>query len=157
MLRAGGMRAPALPIRGCACGGPQPEQKKRKGPGRPRKVRPACEVCGGTGVLPWHHLTRATWATWWASPMASAWIEADLPGLQRAIQLVEDFHRAETARERRELQSEIRQQELRFGLSPIDRRRLEWSLDKPEDEPEAAPVLPQPTGTDARALLRVVK
>jgi len=89
--------------------------------------------------------------------MASAWIEADLPGLQRAIQLVEDFHRAETARERRELQSEIRQQELRFGLSPIDRRRLEWSLDKPEDEPEAAPVLPQPTGTDARALLRVVK
>lgn len=107
-------------------------------------------------MLPWHPQTRATWAIWWASPMSSAWIEADLPGLQRAIQLVEDFHRSESARERMALQSEIRQQELRFGLSPIDRRRLEWEVEQPEEPEQAAEPEPTKPVVDPRSSMRLV-
>jgi hypothetical protein len=88
--------------------------------------------------------------------MATEWLEADLPGLNRLIVLIEDYWCAGTARERKDLDAEIRMQEMRLGLSPLDRRRLEWSLDKPEPEDEA-PAPMQPTGTDARALLRAVK
>jgi hypothetical protein len=156
------MRAPALPMRACACGGPPVEVKRRKGPGRPRKPRPACDVCGGTGVLPWHPETTATWALWWASPGASEWIDAHLPGLRRLIQQVEDYHRSESAKERNDLQKEIRLQEARFGImSPLDMRRLEWGIDRPdetEDErPAERPEPPRQTGTDARAALRMVK
>jgi hypothetical protein len=88
--------------------------------------------------------------------MATAWIEADLPGLFRAIGLVEDYWRAASAQGRKDAAAELRLQEMRFGLSPLDRRRLEWSIDQPEEESAATPP-PQPTGTDARSILRAVK
>lgn len=157
-LKAGGMRAPALPVRACACGGPQPERQRRKGPGRPCKRRPLCEVCGGTGVLPWHAETHATWLLWWASEAASQWVDADVPGIKRLILLVEDFHRTERPAERSVMEKEIRLQEARYGLSPLDRRRLEWSIEAPPDEVEASPPPePEKPREDPRNVLRMVK
>jgi len=156
-LRAGGVRAPALPTRGCVCGGPieppKPAGKRKRG--RPPKPVEVCALCNGSGILPWHHLTRAWWARVWASPMAPEYIESDIDALYVLASLRDQFWRGGGVETK--TAAEIRMQEARFGATPLDRRRLEWSLDKPEAEPEAEPAPPQPTGTDARALLRAVK
>ena len=110
----------------------------------------------------WHRLTRAWWRRVWASPMASEYLETDVDGLGRLAVLVDDFHKAESAKERKELLQEIRLQEARFGLSPVDRSRLQWEIAKgdeatrrrqPPRPSEATPEL----AADPRQLLRVVK
>ena len=158
-LKAGGMRAPALPVRACSCGGPQPEPQRRKGPGRPRKRRPLCSVCGGTGVLPWHAETHATWLLWWASEAASQWVDSDVPGIKRLILLVEDFHRTDKPVDRANFEKEIRLQEARYGLSPLDRRRLEWSIEAQDEQDGPAAPSPEPEKPrdDPRNVLRMVR
>ena len=111
----------------------------------------------------WHRLTRAWWRRVWASPMASEYLETDVDGLGRLAVLVDDFHKAESAKERRELLQEIRLQEARFGLSPVDRARLHWEIAKGEEAERKRPHRPaeeaqqQPPAGDPRAILRVVK
>ena len=132
-LRAGGVRAPALPTRGCVCGGPvEPEKpKRRRGPGRPRKKADPCRFCEGSGILPWHHLTQAWWKRLWASPMGAEYLESDIDGLYVAASLVDEFWRSGGCDSK--LAGEIRLQLARFGTSPIDRRKLEWELERPEE------------------------
>jgi hypothetical protein len=84
-----------------------------------------------------HPQTRAWWADVWNSPMAGQYVDADKHGLMAMCLLVEDFWTAGSAKERRELAAELRQQGVRFGLSPIDRRRLQWSLPQGPAKPEA--------------------
>jgi len=95
--------------------------------------------------------------------MAQEYLPTDVDGLARLALLVDDFHKAETARERRELMQEIRLQEARFGLSPVDRARLHWEVERGE-EAEAkrrrrsvAPEPPSEPVVDPRSVLRVVK
>ena len=71
--------------------------------------------------------TRDYWATLWASPMAAAWVDADVPGLVRLTRLVDLTARGD---DRAQVLSEIRQLEDRFGLSPLARRRLQWEIDQ---------------------------
>jgi hypothetical protein len=126
--------------------------------GRPRKKRPACAICDGTGLRPWHHLTKAWWSRVWSSPMGPEYIEADLDGLYITAGLVDVFW--QTGGTDARIAGEIRQQMARFGMSPLDRRRLEWTIERPDDDeqsPSSAPPPPQPTGTDARSILRAVK
>lgn len=80
----------------------------------------------------WHPLTLAWWRDVWASPMAPEFDESDTHGLYVLAALVNDFWSASTARDRKELAAELRQQGARFGLSPIDRRRLQWEVEKVE-------------------------
>src|SRR3712207_4512234 len=74
---------------------------------------------------PWHEQTAAWWADVWASPMAPEFDDSDRHGLLALAVLVDDFWTAETPTLRRDLAGEIRLQTQRFGLSPIDRRRLQ--------------------------------
>jgi hypothetical protein len=46
--------------------------------------------------------------------------------------LEDDFWDADSARERTMLMAEIRLQRQCFGLTPIDRRRLQWEVDRGE-------------------------
>jgi hypothetical protein len=69
--------------------------------------------------------TRAWWKTVWASPMAHAWLDADVPALVRLASLVNRVH-TETASA--STLAEIRQLEDRYGLSPLARRRLQWEV-----------------------------
>lgn len=80
----------------------------------------------------WHEMTLAWWRDLWASPMAPEYDESDRHGLFKLAMLQNDFWTAETAKERKEASAEIRLQEQRFGLSPIDRRRLQWEIEKSE-------------------------
>jgi hypothetical protein len=91
--------------------------------------------------------------------MGTEYIDSDLDGLYITAGLVDAFW--QTGGRDSKMAGEIRQQMSRFGLSPLDRRRLEWTIDSDRDEEDehsssSAPP-PQPTGTDARSILRAVK
>lgn len=82
----------------------------------------------------WRQATRDWWADVWASPMASEFVDGrvDVHGLYMLAVLVDDFWREPSA----SLAAEIRLQRQCFGLTPIDRRRLQWEIDRGEDASE---------------------
>lgn len=84
---------------------------------------------------PWHELTVQWWYDIWASPMAPEFEKtSDTHGLYLLAQLHDDFWSvpADKPRARAEIAGEIRLQEQRFGLSPMDRRRLQWQIEATE-------------------------
>ena len=97
----------------------QPETEPRKqAPRLPRR---------GEGKE-WHRLTRQWWRDIWHSPMADEYLRADEHALYRLAVLIDQFWtKPSTA-----LASEIRLQQQAFGLTPLDRRRLEWSIEQAE-------------------------
>ena len=77
----------------------------------------------------WHSETLAWWADMWASPMAKEYHTSDKHALFVLAVLVDQFWRAPDTK----LASEIRLQRVAFGLTPYDRRRLEWTIEVTED------------------------
>jgi len=71
------------------------------------------------------------------SPMAPEYDESDRHGLFMLAMVVNDFWLAESATSRKEAASEIRLQAQRFGLSPMDRRRLQWEIERTEEAQDA--------------------
>ena len=57
--------------------------------------------------------------------MASQWLEADVPGLERLAALVERVNGGDVPLG---VLQEVRQLEDRFGLSPLARLRLQWEV-----------------------------
>jgi hypothetical protein len=112
----------------------------------------------------WHHMTAAWWRDVWASPMAPEFDDSDKHGLFALAVLVDDFWSADSPTMRRDLAAEIRQQSQRFGLSPIDRRRLQWEIERTEEAQDrgerrrtrAAEASSRSAGGDPRAVLRAL-
>ena len=75
--------------------------------------------------IDWHPMTVAWWRDVWRSPMAKEFLEADKHALFRLAILIDRFWLEPT----KELGAEIRLEQQAFGLTPIDRRRLQWSVD----------------------------
>lgn len=73
-------------------------------------------------------MTKRWWHDVWASPMSSEYLRADEHGLFRLAVLVDMFW----VEPSRELAAEIRIQQQAFGLTPLDRRRLEWNIEQVE-------------------------
>jgi hypothetical protein len=99
----------------------------------------------------WHPLTRAWWKDVWHSPMATEFLQADLHGLYRLAVLIDSFWLQPS----KDLAAEIRQEQTAYGLTPIDRRRLQWEVERVEKgrhQPRQ-----QATSEDARSYLRAVK
>jgi len=103
----------------------------------------------------WTERTRVWWDRIWRSPMASRFLEADIDQLFILAELVDRFWREPTTA----LAAEIRQHRTAFGLTPIDRRRLEWTIRPPaEDNPAPARTSsPRAEVSDPRESLRIVK
>jgi len=106
---------------------------------------------------PWHALTLEFWQEVWASPMAAEYIAADVPGLTLLATLVDRFHYGA-----HELAAEIRLQRQCFGLTPLDRRRLQWEIGRAEEAERKRPKSGQPAeqspvAKDPRRNLRAVK
>lgn len=80
----------------------------------------------------WHPLAKQFWADVWASPMASQYVEADIHGLFRMLILTDAFMREP----RVSVSAELRLLSQNYGLSPIDRRRLQWTVAKSEEAVE---------------------
>lgn len=77
----------------------------------------------------WHSETRRWWADVWASPMSTEWHESDVHNVLICAMVHHDMWSAPTAKERKEAAAEFRQQRMSLGLSPYDRRRLEWTIE----------------------------
>jgi hypothetical protein len=101
----------------------------------------------------WHAATHAWWRDIWRSPMAAEFLQADLHGLYRLAVLVDGYWLAP----RKDIAAEIRLEQAAYGLTPLDRRRLEWEVSRAEGE-KRQPAQPRPSGrVDARQALRAVK
>lgn len=81
----------------------------------------------------WHERVVEWWVAVWQSPMAAEYLEADKPGLEMLAVLHQAFWTTRAAKDRFKFASEIRLQEIRFGLSPLGRRRLQWEVERGED------------------------
>ena len=88
------------------------------------------EVKGDAVVPPLpkrHHWLKPTvewWGDVWQSPMAQEYLPSDIHGLYVLAELMDLFWRNPSTA----LAAEIRQQRLAFGLTPIDRLRLQWKV-----------------------------
>lgn len=105
-----------------------------------------------------HPLTRRWWRVVWQSPMAPLWLAADVERLYLVAALRDRFYREPTSA----MAAEIRQQERPLGLTPEDRKRLDWRI---QHAPAASGQQPaasedeEPTpaaGPDPRDVLRLV-
>src|SRR5688572_21266126 len=75
---------------------------------------------------PWHPQTISWWIDTWASPMAPEFHKSDTHGLFLLALLIDDFWTAPSTA----LAAEIRLQRQCFGLTPMDRRRLQWEIER---------------------------
>ena len=106
---------------------------------RPRKAstRAAIQLNDAKRQVPpipktrkWHPSTVLWWREVWESPVSDQYLGADCQELSKLILLEDDFHLATEPKERLALIAEIRLQRQCFGLTPIDRRRLQWTVEK---------------------------
>lgn len=107
----------------------------------------------------WHPMVLEWWASIWRSPMVGEWLESDKRDLPILARLHQDFWTATTPAGRQYAASEIRQQAVRFGLSPIDRRRLQWEVEKGEQasqRTESRRRVKPAEGKDPRDVLKIV-
>lgn len=110
----------------------------------------------------WHKLTLDWWQDIWASPMAPEFDSSDIHGLYVLADLVDAFWLEESPRARTALAGEIRLQRQCFGLTPIDRRRLQWEIERTDEAQDrgakrrakASPKQPEPAA-DPRSVLRL--
>ena len=77
----------------------------------------------------WLTITRDWWQELWRSPMSSEYADADIYQLYALAAIMDNFFRAPTAA----LAGELRQARAAFGLTPYDRRKLEWTIEEAED------------------------
>jgi hypothetical protein len=66
----------------------------------------------------------------WHSPMAEQFLEADKHALYRLAVLIDAFWEKPS----QSLAAEIRLEQQAFGLTPIDRRRLQWTVEDREEQ-----------------------
>ena len=95
-------------------------------------------------IIPWQPLTREWWRDVWHSPMAKQFLEADKHALFRLAALVDMFWSNPT----KELGAEIRLEQQAFGLTPIDRRRLDWEIKKERDSKQRRAWRPSAEGDE---------
>ena len=69
------------------------------------------------------------WEVTWKSPMATEYLEADKPGLYILATLHQAFWTASN-KDKFRYAPEIRQQSQKYGLTPIDRRGLQWEVER---------------------------
>lgn len=101
----------------------------------------------------WHRMTRLWWKELWRSPMAPKYLKVDVHALYRLAVLVDRFWQ----QPKLSIAAEIRQEEAMFGLTPLDRRRLEWIIEEADENPrDRLPVAQVDPASDPRRLLSIV-
>ena len=80
-------------------------------------------------IVEWHPMAKKFWEEIWHSPMRFEFLRADEPALFRLVALVDAFWKTGLL----EVAREIRMLEREFGLTPLSRRRLEWTVAQAEE------------------------
>ena len=103
----------------------------------------------------WHDMAAQWWEDVWSSPMSPEWDDSDLHNVILCAMLYNDIWMAETPRDRKDAAGEYRLQRKDLGLTPYDRRRLEWTIetasearDKGEKRRSASRPNPAPSAAD---------
>lgn len=103
----------------------------------------------------WHPFTLKAWREFFESPMASQWLQTDITGLEMLAGCYDNYYKTGNV----EFMKEIRLQRPHYGLTPLDRSRLQWEVTRGE-EAERKRAKPAPSavkpGTDLRKVLRMV-
>lgn len=111
----------------------------------------------------WHDETKQWWHDVWSSPMSPEWDDSDIHNVVICAMLYNDVWIAETAKERKDAAGEYRLQRRDLGLTPYDRRRLEWTIESADEAKDRgaqrrarrAPQQPA-SASDPRNVLRAV-
>lgn len=112
----------------------------------------------GTGLLPWHRLTLAWWRDVWSSEVRANYLRVDLHGLYRLAVMVDRYWQdSDAGLGVRELGAEIRLQQQAYGITPLDRTRLQWEVEHPKKAETAKPESEPPVTFDSRDVLRALK
>lgn len=82
--------------------------------------------------IEWRSETEDWWQDVWSSPMANEFVDADFHGLFRLAILVDEFMNEPSSKNH----AEVRIAQQAYGLTPYDRRRLEWTVEQSEDAKE---------------------
>jgi hypothetical protein len=77
----------------------------------------------------WHAMAKEYWKVIWSSPMSVEFLRGDEPALYRLLMLVNRFWNTGSLN----VAKEIRMLEREFGLTPLSRRRLEWTVAQAEE------------------------
>jgi hypothetical protein len=87
------------------------------------------------GNRKWGPEAIAFWKEIWESAMAPEFNRVDIQGLHILLDLVDTYYRlpAKEIGKKQSLANEIRLQRQCFGLTPIDRMRLQWQSEKTDD------------------------
>jgi hypothetical protein len=104
----------------------------------------------------WHPLTLAAWKTAFSSPMAGEWLDTDIDAIGRLALLWDSFYQKPNPN----TMKEIRLQGQLFGLSPLDRTRLQWEVNRAEESEQKQQrrrESPRRNGADPRKVLMMVK
>jgi hypothetical protein len=75
-------------------------------------------------------LTLQVWREWWESAMASQWLPTDVAGLGLIAILYDEYYKQPHV----DYVKEIRLQRPCFGLTPLDRSRLQWEVSRSDAE-----------------------
>lgn len=113
-----------------------PDGRRGKAPALPKRE---------AGWLP---STKQWWSVVWASPMAVAWLDADVDSLVRLATLKDEFARGTAPAT---ALPAMQQLEDRFGLSPKARRALQWEVARAEAEVPALALVKPFAVKDPRA------
>jgi hypothetical protein len=87
---------------------------------------------------PWHPMAVRWWDDVWSSPMHDEFLRADIGALFRLVDLVDEFWKTHKVK----IAGEIRLLEREFGLTPMARRRLEWTVAQVDEAKHAKPQRP---------------
>lgn len=101
-----------------------PGERVRRNTDQPkwRTLPPATTFRKPPAPTRWSKKTKDWWKLIWRSPMATQWIESDVPELEYLGDLME------LEKKSAEHYAEIRQLKDRFGLNPKARRALMWHV-----------------------------
>lgn len=102
----------------------------------------------------WHPLTLVAWQHAWESPMSAMWLDVDADGVGRLALLWDWYYKTGSI----DALKEIRLQSPSFGLTPLDRSRLQWEVergDAAERKAQQRAQAAKPVG-DPRKLLKAV-
>lgn len=97
------------------------------------KRNPVPELPVSPDGVVWHPWTVEWWESVWASPMSPEWDESDVHNVRMMLLLFNQAMLAGSPHERVSAMAEFRQHRKDLGLSPMDRRRLEWSIESAEE------------------------
>jgi len=126
---------------------------------RGNRVPPMPKRKRGQGA--WNSQAKAWWRDVWTSPMSTQHVFSDRHAVEMLAMLVHDFWEATDAKTRISLATTIGRESAKFGLTPLDRNRLQWTINRGEGAADEAAkrrrqqATPAETGKDPREVLKI--